>query len=63
MDELIKFIEYKKAEYQRRLKYQSERDNSLYSEKELAMFDTSIRCDNHWIHDLELLVKGEYIFL
>lgn len=63
MDELIKFIEYKKAEHQRRLKYESERDNSLYTHKEIAMFETSIRCDAKWIHHLEQLVKGEYIYL
>ena len=63
MDELLKFIDYQKATYERRLKYEAERDTKLYTEKELAMFDVSIRCDKQWIHKLELLVKGEYVYL
>jgi hypothetical protein len=47
MDELLKFIDYQKLIYERRLKYDADRDKNLFSEKELAMrtclLDSSIR--------------------
>jgi hypothetical protein len=63
MDELLKFIDYQKLIYERRLKYDADRDKNLFSEKELAMFDVSTREHAYWIHQLELLSKGEYNYL
>jgi len=67
MTELLKFIGYQKAAYERGLKYQAERKSEkkshLYTEKEHALLDLALKCDKDWIRKLEMLAKGEYTYI